>query len=346
MKVGYQGGDLVYEDEMFYANCDPQEPVCQYITAKNREFIHLIDSIHAEDMDDIDWEVHMARFAALMGTSVTQTEHMFVIKHLLDSLPTFKQLCLSLGHLDKPHLFAACEPVFSLAAERLRTIDQRLTQYLTPKRENQVLPSPRMIKKRVRKWVDELVPPVPDGPIPEMEIHFTHHEEASFIEGHFPPAIGQEIHTIIATAAKTHNLTLAEALVQLLRGAITAKVVFNLYDTDEDTFLNEEPLRPTDIAEWRKRATHTYRPDERLRAYIQGRDGTCRFPGCHVPARRCDIDHVIPFPQGPTTPDNLHCLCRRHHNMKTERKVHPELFPDGSVMWTFPTGPLANLTAA
>jgi hypothetical protein len=44
--------------------------------------------------------------------------------------------------------------------------------------------------------------------------------------------------------------------------------------------------------------------------------GTCQGPGCMVPAERCDIDHRIPYPNGPTRGDNLGPLCRRHHTYK------------------------------
>jgi hypothetical protein len=44
--------------------------------------------------------------------------------------------------------------------------------------------------------------------------------------------------------------------------------------------------------------------------------GTCQGPGCMVPAERCDIDHRVPYPQGPTRGDNLGPLCRRHHGYK------------------------------
>ncbi|MET3860732.1 hypothetical protein ABIE38_001654 [Dietzia sp. 2505] len=56
---------------------------------------------------------------------------------------------------------------------------------------------------------------------------------------------------------------------------------------------------------------------------IRLRDGTCRHPGCSVPAKNCDVDHVLAFnkkdPQlgGPTTEWNLVCLCRKHHREKT-----------------------------
>ncbi|UVE94587.1 HNH endonuclease signature motif containing protein [Dietzia sp. B32] len=56
---------------------------------------------------------------------------------------------------------------------------------------------------------------------------------------------------------------------------------------------------------------------------IRMRDGTCRHPGCSVPAEDCDVDHVIAFNKkdpelgGPTTEWNLVCLCRKHHREKT-----------------------------
>ena len=56
---------------------------------------------------------------------------------------------------------------------------------------------------------------------------------------------------------------------------------------------------------------------------IRLRDGTCRHPGCSVPARDCDVDHLIAFNKadpelgGPTSEWNLYCLCRTHHREKT-----------------------------
>ncbi len=46
--------------------------------------------------------------------------------------------------------------------------------------------------------------------------------------------------------------------------------------------------------------TWSYRPPTALDRHVRTRDVTCRFPGCTVPARECDLDHLIPFPQGPT----------------------------------------------
>jgi hypothetical protein len=62
---------------------------------------------------------------------------------------------------------------------------------------------------------------------------------------------------------------------------------------------------------------HHYQPSTALAEYIRTRDRRCRHYGCEQPARRADIDHTIRFPHGPTTPDNLAAICRRHHRMKT-----------------------------
>jgi hypothetical protein len=83
-----------------------------------------------------------------------------------------------------------------------------------------------------------------------------------------------------------------------------------------------------------------YRPSAKLAAFIRARDITCRFPGCRVPAERCDIDHVVPYPMGPTHPSNLVCLCRKHHLLKTfwVDDWALSLASDGTAIWTSPTG--------
>ncbi|GAA3170608.1 hypothetical protein GCM10010467_00490 [Actinocorallia glomerata] len=62
--------------------------------------------------------------------------------------------------------------------------------------------------------------------------------------------------------------------------------------------------------------TGRYAP-ARLRDAIIFRDGTCQAPGCTIPAQRCDLDHRLPYPTGPTSGPNLQALCRRHHRIKS-----------------------------
>lgn len=81
-----------------------------------------------------------------------------------------------------------------------------------------------------------------------------------------------------------------------------------------------------------------YRPSAELAQFVRMRDLHCRAPGCTVSADRGDIDHTIPFPFGPTHASNLKCLCRKHHLMKTFGGWDDVQLPDGTVIWTSPSG--------
>lgn len=87
-----------------------------------------------------------------------------------------------------------------------------------------------------------------------------------------------------------------------------------------------------------------YRISTELARRIRLRDGTCRHPGCSVPAEDCDIDHVDPFnlndPSngGLTVESNLMCLCRRHHRFKTFHDWHYHLSREGTLTITTSTG--------
>jgi hypothetical protein len=115
-------------------------------------------------------------------------------------------------------------------------------------------------------------------------------------------------------------------------------------------------------------AATTRRPSPRTVAAVLVRDLTCVFPGCRVPAFRCDLDHVVaPRPGGPPGdargtepgdgpgdgPDddadhgdhddhddagNLVALCRHHRVVRARDGWRPALLRDGTVRWTAPSG--------
>jgi hypothetical protein len=86
-----------------------------------------------------------------------------------------------------------------------------------------------------------------------------------------------------------------------------------------------------------------YRPGVVLGDLVRTRDATCTFPGCTVPAARCDLDHVEPFDAGrpvagQTRATNLHPVCRAHHNAKTHGGWQTRRDLDGTITWSAPSG--------
>jgi hypothetical protein len=78
----------------------------------------------------------------------------------------------------------------------------------------------------------------------------------------------------------------------------------------------------------------TYRPPQALADYLAARDRACRFPGCNRSAYCCDIDHAKAFDAGGhTSSDNCGMLCRRHHRLKTFRRLKIKTHPDRSISW-------------
>lgn len=96
-------------------------------------------------------------------------------------------------------------------------------------------------------------------------------------------------------------------------------------------------------ADWRDAAAvptvDRYRPSEAMRRHLRARDVHCRFPGCRIPAARCDIDHTVDAALGgPTAVDNLAHLCRGHHTLKHHSGWRLRQREGGELEWTSLTG--------
>ncbi|MBF4762871.1 hypothetical protein ISU07_07005 [Nocardioides islandensis] len=91
-------------------------------------------------------------------------------------------------------------------------------------------------------------------------------------------------------------------------------------------------------------AVDVHDPPPWMREQVILRDQHCVFPGCTRDARTCDLDHTTPYQPddpphslaGQTHPDNLACLCRRHHRAKTHGPWRYTRTPDGRYVWTGP----------
>ncbi len=83
----------------------------------------------------------------------------------------------------------------------------------------------------------------------------------------------------------------------------------------------------------------SYRPAQRLRDFVQARDGVCCFPTCSQPGYRCEFEHIVAFSEGGRT---CRCggalACRRHNLCKNGTGWQYRRLPDGSFRWTDDTG--------
>lgn len=93
-------------------------------------------------------------------------------------------------------------------------------------------------------------------------------------------------------------------------------------------------------------ATAAYVPGDALARAVRERDQRCTFPGCSVPASYADLDHIAPYRVWPgtsaggtgtsppqTRAENLHVVCRPHHNLKTVGWWSTRREQDGTLRW-------------
>jgi len=117
-------------------------------------------------------------------------------------------------------------------------------------------------------------------------------------------------------------------------GAVPAPLLRELVDS------GQAKLKPLDIPP--PDCEPRYRPSTALAEFVRWRDLTCRWPGCDEPAARCQIDHTVPYPLGPTHPSNNKLYCPHHHLLKTfyvgEGGWSERQLPDGTLILAAPTG--------
>lgn len=194
---------------------------------------------------------------------------------------------------------------------------------------------------------------------------------ATVITATLPPEEAEEVIAVLDAVCREMSCSRADGLLHLVRGTADVSVTLNIYReinsevaatsaghwldaVATDAFME----RVTQLRVPGHEATDAYTPTRRMVEFLEGVYTGCTFPGCEVPAAKCDIDHVRrynhgdPDSGGPTDTGNLHPLCRSHHLLKTLGWVDATKGSDGAVMWssvddghtyvTEPTGPLAG----
>lgn len=149
--------------------------------------------------------------------------------------------------------------------------------------------------------------------------------------GGWPPAVV----TVVVSAASLLGLNDEPGLVE--GHPVAADTVREVAHAAGSTWrrLVAEPLTGYAMAD----VSPSYQPPPRMARAVRDRDGVCRAPGCHIPAARCQLDHVIEVRDGGTTrADTLADECERHHTKKTRRHWAARITPDGVIEWHLPDG--------
>ncbi|WP_295628249.1 HNH endonuclease signature motif containing protein [uncultured Corynebacterium sp.] len=363
-----------------YAHENRDDPLCAMGLDRNRRDLQIAELTCPDDLADV--EHHLAGLAPRLGITYGAALDYCDVGIALERLPALAELLEDRPFLPWSHLKLIARAVCCLSDEHLGAFCDDLLRYLAPKKSNQVLVGFKSLHKQLAHIIELLQPevrpkdlPDDDEPSPPAEDPSFSVDERSATHTRFTVSMradqGREFIDSLDAIARAHDVARTEALMLLLRSTSKVEVVFNLYrEFDGDRAWMSGPGWLSGIAteEWTKRITHVrlasngstegYVPTEAMRAFIEGRDGVCRFPGCSHPAHKDDGDHVCtynkenPAAGGPTITGNVHCLCRRHHNLKTSKLWDVDAHPDGTEVWTsrdgahefvtVPEGPLAG----
>ena len=250
-------------------------------------------------------------------------------------------------------------------------VQEVVIRKLTATRARQHLPSPKAVANAIREYLEDayIGRPKEEPPRPQYAQYHGIIKDMCVIEGVVDPATAEVIDINIENVANANKISKVDAFTKLLIGEVTTNKVTifgfeappkgdatpdvsHLLRSGALTKEAKESLRKysynyRNVFEVAAKCGASYLPTPQLRALVQARDGHCRFPNCNVPATWCDEDHVVNyFAGGWTTVSNLHCLCRLHHNMKTDRKLAAFMTTSGICTWfdtSHPSGELINL---
>lgn len=349
----------------FYAvNC-PDNPLAQlYSTTRSAEYDAWLKLIPEFEEDS---ELVSERYARNVGETPDKVIKILVaLQRLTTELPRLYEAVTTYWHLDFPRIVAIDTALSKLGAtpepEVMEALDAKITRYLTPRTANQQLPGPNNIGQRVRQMVSEFDERVPEkDPRPTRRMAKTQlSANSSSITIEAPHEEIEAANECIKATAKEHGISRAEAILKVLTGDITSKLVqtklalFTAKDLEgapsylqgvgwvgpETVERLKEGATVVDMDEAATAETESYRPTDAIRTFVEGRDGTCRWPGCTTPAHNCQLDHRHNHAEGgPTSPSNLYALCQHHHNIKTDTRALYIIDPISElVYWLFEDG--------
>ncbi|WP_410764680.1 HNH endonuclease signature motif containing protein [Corynebacterium rhinophilum] len=362
---------------VFYATNTPHNPIAA-AGVKARKNSWLFYQSLLPDLDD-DVDLTLTSLAKDLGLTYSILSGIIRAHFRMQELPLVTATNRQQWILDTPRLRVIDREIERVGDnhEHIGLVDAALADFLTPTAPSQHVPTVAEIRRFIRDFIDTHQLAVDDTDEVEPALNVAVHNNRATISLTCDKATAAIIARHIDTQADNNRCGAGEALIQLILDNTHTKVAINTFTTDTtgdnnpagagggageakvyfpgygwSSITNLENI-DTFTRQLKPEETSGYQPTSHIRAYTQGRDLTCRWPGCTTPAHKCQLDHRIEYNNGgPTSPDNLVTLCQHHHNIKTDKRVHYIMDPvTGTIAWLHtdgtyhidhPKGPLAT----
>jgi hypothetical protein len=114
---------------------------------------------------------------------------------------------------------------------------------------------------------------------------------------------------------------------------IARKITREQEDSEWRITITDEEGQPIGVTTTRRR------PTTAQRRQVEARNPTCVFPGCRMPAGRCDLDHEHLWSETHrTSVSHLEPLCRHDHVNRHRRRWTLRQIRPGVYEWVSPLG--------
>lgn len=326
----------------------------------------LLDGTDDHDADSLVTELMMTT-----GCSRYEVTQAIKAMEVIKLLPCLRQVVEEMFHIGITYLARIMDAIAPASVGIYHLLEQRIINRLTPQVAGEAMIQAGSLAGLITRWIKELDPAY-CGTTPRSEregeyLEFQTKGDHTYIRAKLATVDARRFKASLEETAGT-KVPLAQALREFLSLEAPLKVVQYLYTPrtgGPSWIVGVGSLGPLVDEEWKNQIQQIvdvdsmdavvesgYRPSHHMRAAVMARDGHCRFPGCSVPADRCQLDHVRPWGSGGVTAVwNLMCVCQHHHNMKSDGRFVPELDEVGDVLWVGPAnspvvvrgeGPLAE----
>lgn len=294
-----------------------------------------------------DHQLVIARLKRSLGRGEGYLSAALYAHQRLREMPLLRAQQESTFHLDLDRL-KAIDSVMSKAdandSELIAKIDVQLSEYLTPTRANQLLPSAAEIRRKLNAIIQALDDSISTDDKPTRDrgrVEVVYDGDRAFLTATLDPVDAREIEKRVRRVAKREKITEVEALSQLVKGEAKTDITLNVYQAHDvrnapgwipgigyigaarANELAAQAGKIQNMDQLYARIVADYKTPADIRAVVIGWDGTCATGYCTCDEDRTQMDHRIDHKDGgPTTAGNLSAQCPTHHNMKTDGLVH------------------------